>query len=134
MNETNGSNLTRHELDDARHALSMATAWLTVMDAVMPVSEEQCTRIAAEFVRLKSMSDADIEAARRLRHEPTATETFDPMEVEALARAICLSNRDHPDKEWLRADGRRDIRGWQIYEDDARAAIRALREVRENRT
>jgi len=121
-----GEDLSPRGIDDARHALGLATAWLAVMDDIMPVTEEQCTRIASEFVRLKAMSDADVEAARRERE---GRETlFDPAEVEAVARAICLSNRDRPDKEWLLADGRRDIMGWQIYEGDAKAAIAAMRE------
>jgi len=117
----------RSEIDEARHALALATAWLTVMDDVMPVDEDQCTRIAGEFARLKSLSDADVGAARREGARDASDEGFDRAEVEAVARAICLSNRDDPDKEWLLADGRLDILGWQQYEGDARAAIMAMR-------
>jgi len=117
----------RSEIDEARHALALATAWITVMDDVMPVTEEECTQIACEFVRLRSLSDADIEAAHQEGTRDASGDGFAPAEVETVARAICLSNRDDPDKEWLLADGRRDILGWQQYEGDAKAAIIAMR-------
>ena len=40
-------------------------------------------------------------------------------------RALCIAAKDDPDKQWRLAKGRRDILGWQEYEDDARAALNA---------
>lgn len=48
--------------------------------------------------------------------------------VEKVARALCASAKDDPEKWWPQADGLRDKRGWQLYEEDARAAITAMRE------
>lgn len=48
--------------------------------------------------------------------------------IENVARAICIANRDDPDKVWLCIGERQNVIGWQEYEADARAAIAAMRE------
>lgn len=75
---------------------------------------------------IRRVSGAAIRKAKDWHDRQSRADGVDPSELESVARAICLANRDDPDKEWLLADGRRDVMGWQTYEDDARAAIAAM--------
>jgi hypothetical protein len=50
----------RDVLEIERHALILATAWVEAMDEPMPVTGSQASKIAAGFLRLKRLSDADI--------------------------------------------------------------------------
>ena len=45
--------------------------------------------------------------------------------VEAVARALCLAGDDHPDVECINYSMKGRLR-WEIYREDAIAAIRAL--------
>lgn len=46
--------------------------------------------------------------------------------VEKVAGAIAVSNRLRPNDF---ADAQKTMRGWQVWEQDARAAIAAMREA-----